>query len=154
VTAKGRPLVPRPKLVGVETPTLLEALKSPEQWTRQQARRVLQERGASEVTPALTAWVAALDRRDPEAEDHRLGALWSFEALGRLETALLVELLHSPDARVRAAAVRVVPQWKHRLDDPVTLLGERAVDEHPRVRLEAVRALAEFRGARSAELAL
>ncbi len=36
-----------------------------------------------------------------------------------------VELLHSPDARVRAAAVRVVPQWRDRLDHPVALLGER-----------------------------
>ncbi len=46
VTAKGRPLVPRPKLVGAPTRELLAALESPEQWTRQQARRVLQERGA------------------------------------------------------------------------------------------------------------
>src|SRR5262249_45195012 len=41
VTAKNRLLVPRPKLEGAETPALLGALKSPEDWTRQQAKRVL-----------------------------------------------------------------------------------------------------------------
>ena len=43
VTAKNRPLVPRPKLVGATVPELLEHLKAPEQWTRHQAKRVLKE---------------------------------------------------------------------------------------------------------------
>src|SRR5258708_39090898 len=60
VTAKGRPLVERPKLVGARTEELLEALKAPEDWTRQQAKRVLKERGR-EVLPVLAAWVAKLD---------------------------------------------------------------------------------------------
>ena len=154
VTAKGRPLVPRPALAGAATRTLLDALKSPEQWTRQQARRVLQERGASAVTPELAAWVGSLDRSEPGAEHHRLEALWTFEAIRHPEPKLLAELLHSPEASVRSAAVRVVPQWKDRLDDPVAMLGERVADEDPRVRLEAVRALAEFPSLRSAELAL
>ena len=34
VTAKGRPLVPKPKLVGATVPELLEKLKEPEDWTR------------------------------------------------------------------------------------------------------------------------
>ena len=63
-------------------------------------------------------------------------------------------LLHSPDARVRAAAVRVVRTGSDRLPDPVALLAERVADEHPRVRLEAVRALAQFPSLRSAELAM
>jgi putative heme-binding domain-containing protein len=154
VTAKGRPLVPRPNLVGAPTKTLIAALESPEQWTRQQARRVLQERGGAEVAKELAGWVNSFDRRAPEAEHHRLEALWTFEALDHPEPGLLRELLHSPDARVRAAAVRVVPHWRDRLDDPESLLGERVTDEHPRVRLEAVRALAEFPGLRAAELAL
>src|SRR5262249_6091931 len=134
VTAKGRPLVPRPKLVDSTTRNLVSALKSPEQWTRQQARRGLQERGPAAVAPELAAWVASLDRREPEAEHHRLEALWTFEAIGRPEPMLLSELLRSPEARVRAAAVRVVAQWKDRLEDPVAMLGERVADEDPRVR--------------------
>ena len=41
VTAKGRPLVARPDLVGATTPALLDQLKAPEDWTRQKATRVL-----------------------------------------------------------------------------------------------------------------
>ena len=139
VTAKGRPLVPRPKLVGAPTKALLDELKSPEQWTRQQARRVLQERGGAAVATELAAWVAAIDRKAPDAEHHLLEALWTFEALGGPEPGLLGDLLHSRDARIRAAAVRVVPHWREEIRDPVGLLGLLVADEHPRVRLEAVR---------------
>src|SRR6185437_15912975 len=53
ITAKGRPLVPRPQLVKASTAELLEALKASENWTRHHARRVLKERGAAAVLPAL-----------------------------------------------------------------------------------------------------
>src|SRR5262245_5553227 len=58
VTAKGRKLGERPKLVGATTEELLERLKDPEQWTRHFAKRVLKERGAKTVLPALDKWVA------------------------------------------------------------------------------------------------
>src|SRR5207249_2599451 len=45
VTAKGRPLVERPKLEAMKWPELLGQLKSPENWTRQMAKRLLIERG-------------------------------------------------------------------------------------------------------------
>ena len=80
VTAKGRPLVTRPKLVGARTEDLLEALKAPEQYTRQQARRVMKERGI-EVIAELEDWATKLDRLDPEYEHHRLEALWTWQAL-------------------------------------------------------------------------
>ncbi len=38
VTAKGRPLVKKPSIEGASTKELLEALKAPEQWTRDMAR--------------------------------------------------------------------------------------------------------------------
>ena len=56
ITAKGRPLVPKPKLVGATVEELLEQLKSPEQWTRDQARRVLTERGKTAVRAKLERW--------------------------------------------------------------------------------------------------
>jgi putative heme-binding domain-containing protein len=154
VTAKGRPTMPRPKLVGLDTWSVLNAFYAPEQWTRQQARRVLQERGAAEVARTLHAWLSRLNRKDLAFENHRLEALWTYEAIGQPAPALLRELLHSPEPRIRAAAVRVVAQWKDRLEDPQTLLGERVADENPRVRLEAVRALGDFPSRRAAELAL
>ncbi len=45
VTAKGRPLVEKPNLVGATDEQLLEFLKAPEDWTRHFAKRVLKERG-------------------------------------------------------------------------------------------------------------
>ncbi len=65
VTAKGRPLVTRPRLVGAPAKELLDSLKAPEQWTRQQARRVIQERGKSEFVAPLREWTNALDTRGP-----------------------------------------------------------------------------------------
>src|SRR5258707_13918773 len=60
------------------------------------------------------------------------------ETFETVEPALLLRLLKSPDYRVRAYATRVAGSWSDRLPDVLTLLAERAADEHPRVRLEAV----------------
>ncbi len=154
VTAKGRPLVQRPKLVNATIPELLEQLKSAEGWTRHFAKRVLKERGAEQVVPALTDWVKGLDGNDEATEHHRLEALWTFQTLDVAEPNLLASLLHSADPRVRAAAVRVVPFWKDRVSSPLAMLAERVEDEHPRVRLEAVRALSQFAEPRAVEIAM
>ena len=153
VTAKGRPLVARPKLDGAPTSALLDALKAPEDWTRHFAKRVMKERGAA-VLPELAAWVKAINPGDPEADHQRLEALWTYESLNTPEPELLSKLLSSPDPRVRAAAVRVVQDWSDRLANPLALLAPRVIDDHPRVRLEAVRVLAHIPEQASAELAL
>jgi len=143
VTAQGRPLVERPKLVGASVAELLEHLKAPEGWTRRQAQRVLIERGAAAVLPELSAWTAGLDKADPEFEHHRLEALWTFQALDTPEPSLMAAVIASPDPRARAAAARVAGDWRDRIDDPIGRLAPLAVDDHPRVRLEAARALAK-----------
>jgi putative heme-binding domain-containing protein len=148
VTAKGRPLVPRPQLISATTPQLLEALRAPEAWTRIHARLVLKERGAS-VLPELNAWTAKR-----EQEPLRLEALWTYQALDVVEPKLLASLLQARDYRIRAAAVRVISAWRERLSDPLELLSPRIADEHLQVRLEAVRALGQIPDVRSAELAL
>jgi putative heme-binding domain-containing protein len=153
ITAKGRPLVPRPKLVQAKPSDLLEALKAPEDWTRHHARRVLKERGAS-VLPALKAWTAKLDRAKPEHEPHLLEALWTYQSLDAVESQLVATLLQASDYRIRAAAVRVVAAWRERLANPLELLAPRVADDHPQVRLEAVRALGQIPNVRAAELAL
>ena len=153
VTAKGRPLVAKPDLVGASNERLLERLKDPEDWTRHFAKRVIKERGPA-VLPALAAWVKGLDPADPEVEHHRLEALWAYETLDTVEPDLLTRTLNSPDPRVRAAAVRVTQHWLGKVDDPFGRLGPRVVDENPRVRLEAVRALGHAPESRAAEIAL
>jgi putative heme-binding domain-containing protein len=151
VTAKGRKTVERPKLVDATTGELLDALKAPEDWTRHFAHRVLQERGAEKAMPALKEWAAKIDAAD---EALSLEALWCFQAFDVVEPKLLQTLLNANDYRVRAAAVRVAGAWSDRLPHQLELLAPRVNDDHPQVRLEAVRALSTIPNVRSAELAL
>src|SRR5262249_58133658 len=105
------------------TEALLDALKAPEDWTRNQARRLLQERGAKAVVPSLAAWVRGLDARDAEHEHHLLEALWMYQSLDVVEPDLLRTLLNARDHHARAAAVRVILHWAERLAEPVKLLA-------------------------------
>jgi putative heme-binding domain-containing protein len=153
VTVKGRPTVERPKLVDAPTRDVLDALKSPEDWTRHFAKRVLKERG-SKVVPDLAAWVQRLDANDPQREHHLLEALWTYQSLDVVEPKLLGSLLNAKDHHARAAAVRVLAAWHERLSHPLELLAVRIADDHPQVRLEAVRALGQIPSARAAQVAL
>jgi putative heme-binding domain-containing protein len=153
VTARGRPPVPRPHLVSASTEVLLEALQAPEDWTRQQAKRVLKERGP-QVLPALHTWVAHLDGSKADHEHHLLEALWTYESLDTVEPDLLKRLLESPDHHARAAATRVLACWQDRVPDALGLLSRRVRDKHPQVRLEAVRALARLQDPHAVEVAL
>ncbi len=154
VTAKGRPAVEKPKLVGAPVPALLDALKAPEGWTRDQAKRVLKERGAKEVLPVLADWVKQLDPQVAEFEHHRLEALWTYQSLDVVNPELIATLAGSANYNVRAAVSRVIGQWQGRLPTALSLLTQLVSDENPRVRLEAVRALALIPSAKSAEVAL
>lgn len=153
ITAKGRPLVPKPKLVGATVPELLEHLKAPEDWTRLQAKRVLKERGAKEVLPELSKWLVRLDTTDPEAEHHALEALWVCQSFDQVDAKLLEAVLTAKDHRARAAACRVVAAWADRLPNVPELLAPRVADDHQQVRLEAVRALAHVPSSQAAVLA-
>ncbi len=148
ITAKGRPLVPRPGSSTQPPPTCSKRSKAPEDWTRHHARRVLKERGSS-VLPELKAWTAK-----QEQEPLLLEALWTYQALDVAEPRLLAALLQAGDYRIRAAAVRVVAAWHDRLPHPLELLAPRVADDEPQVRLEAVRALGRIPSTQAAELAL
>lgn len=154
MTAKGRPLVERPKLVGASVEDLLNFLKSPDEWTRRHAKRQLKAQGPEAVLPALRAWTVALDASEPEFEHHRLEALWTFQSLDVAEPDLLAAMLGSGDHHVRAAAARVVYHWHARLEAPLALVGPLAGDEHPQVRLEALRALSQLRNVDAAQAAV
>jgi len=151
ITAKGRPLVKPPQLAGAKLNQLLTALRSPEQLTRTHAKLLLKEQPADKVEAALKKWLAELDAesaasRSPEAATHlehaRLEALWAYQNIGRVNEPLLERLLESADHRVRAAAVRVLVDWRHDVGDSLKRLAAAADDLHPRVRVEAVSGLA------------
>ena len=55
-------------------------------------------------------------------------------------------MLICPEPKARAAATRVLCYWRDRVEEPLALLQKQVADEHPRVRLEAVRALSFFAG--------
>ena len=133
LSAKGRPPVPQPDLAAMDAPALLEQLRSPERWTRTQARRLLFWKPSAEVLPALDAWIAGLTD-----ESLLRQAMGICEAHETARPGLLARLLVSPDARVRAYATRMAGAWSDRLPDAVALLRERAADPAARVRLEAI----------------
>ena len=142
VTARGRALAPRPRIDGASVQDLLNLLKEPEDFTRMQARLALRERDPSEVLPALKTWFHRIRSTGPEADHERLEALWTCENLNAVDPEILDRVLKADEPRARAAAVRVVSHWADQLPDPLRLLEPMVKDEFPRVRLEAVRALA------------
>ena len=154
ITAKGRPLVEPPNLAGADVPALLDALKLPEAWTRRQAKRLLKERGAQDVAPAIALWVEDLDPQDADYEHHLLEALWTSQAVDAVNAPLLEQVLAASDPRARAAAVRVLYYWGDRVEHADSLLARAARDEHPRVRREAVTALEHRPSADAARTAL
>lgn len=140
VTWKGAPKRTRPDFNAASNTELLEHLRSADNFYRQAAKQILRRRG-QEVLPDLEAWVSSLSK-DDTTEHLRLEALWVFQSLRTQNHPLLNELLQATDGRVRAAAVRVLSHWRH--DSPAAgkpLLTTAIKDAHPRVRLEAVRAI-------------
>ena len=63
-------------------------------------------------------------------------------------------MLRSTEPLARAAATRVLCYWRDRVADPLALLKVQVADEHPAVRLEAVRAASFFTTNQAAEIAL
>ncbi len=162
LTASDRAPVEPPRLHDAPTADLLAALELPEGWTRDQARRLLRQRGPDDVVRALRRWLSEIDAREPAEglpgddgiEHHRLEALWVFQGLRVAEPKLLRAVLRSPDHRARAAAVRVLGDWRDEVPDATALLAAAIADEHPQVRLEAVNALREAPSLESVELAM
>ncbi len=152
VTAKGRPLVPRPKLLGVPIQEVLDHLKDPEDYTRFQARRALFDLGVEKVLPELNAWVAALDKNAADYDDHCIEALWVYATLNTPEPELLKATLRAKDPNARAAATAVLRRWIPKLKNPAEFLAPQIEDDSARVRLEAIVALSYLETPRAEEL--
>ncbi|MEA3210524.1 MAG: hypothetical protein QOE70_3581 [Chthoniobacter sp.] len=138
ISAKGRAPVKQPNLTAMRPGELLDQLRSPERWTRYQAKRLLFDASEAEVLKAADEWVAKLDAAAPEYERLLLEAIGVFEAHETARPEVLAKLLAAKDPRVRAYGTRVIGAWADRLPDPLALLRERIRDENPRVRLEAI----------------
>jgi len=154
VTCSDRPLLKPVKIAGEPVPKLLELLREPEDRVRYRARIELGGRDSKEVLAAVDDWKAKLDSKDPNYEHNLMEALWVHQYQNAVDEPLLKRMLRSPDVHARAAATRVLCYWRDRVQDPLGLLKVQTNDDHPRVRLEAVRACSFFTTAQAAEVAL
>jgi len=154
VTYRGRPLVPRKKLTKLSSPALLELLKAPEGWTRHHAKRVLSERVDPEIDRQLVAWLRRLDVKSPNYEQQMLEGIWLCQSRRNPQPEILLQLLQARDPRIRAAATRIIGPWWDSLPDAMGLLAQQIRDEHPRVRLEAIRVLGTRDELRAVQVAL
>ncbi len=172
---KGGKDVKAPELAKMSTVELLDQLPpvlSPNEFNRKQAQRVLIERAQSDpkARVQLAKDIGSWARARIHTHETALPALWLLQALD-LQTREFGMLLSSDNAnfdhRVLAGTTRVLATQvgntpgiptlaKARMDSTTALdlLAKRITNDHPRVRIEALRALARIPTARSAELAL
>lgn len=138
VTAKDKPLVERPKIVGQPISKLLDHLKSPNHWTRHYSRLELSDRDADAVANAIPGWVDSLDAKDADYDHHALEALWALQNVNRVNESILKKVLTAKTPEARAAGARTLRYWHGDINDPVAFLSLLAADPHPRVRMEAI----------------
>jgi glucose/arabinose dehydrogenase len=141
-----RPLVEKARIAGASVPELLDLLKAYEDRTRYRARRELREHPPEVVLAELKKWVDGLYKNDPDYWHHKLEALWLHQSLDDFDGPGLDQMLTCPEPKARAAATRVLCYWRDKVKDPIDKLRKQVNDDHPRVRLEAVRALSFFGG--------
>jgi putative membrane-bound dehydrogenase-like protein len=184
VSYKGRPKTASRDFRKDTPEQSLDALRSPDDYVVRQARRVLLERDPKTVVPVLRAWAAkqstdearlqalwmfqGLDAVEPALLEQLLGSMspqiraaavrvlagWQERRPGREGGSSSPEII----ARASAGWPNAPLPLAHRQEIPVAraleLLAKAVVDPHPRVRVEALRALARIPTARAAELAL
>lgn len=154
VVCTGRDLVKAPAIAGEPIPALLEALKAYEDRTRYRARRELAERDSTDVVSGVAAWVGSLDSNDENYEHHILEANWVLQSHNAVDLTLLTTALTAKDYHCRAAATRILCYMRDKVPDALSMIHDRVMDDHPRVRLEAVRACSFFDSEEAIEAAL
>lgn len=143
---KKNDLTPKLDLSEMSIAELVEQLGNYNERVRYRARRELRTRETEQVLSEVNRWLKQMDADGENFERNRLEGLWVHQRHNVVNEELLKQVLNSPDARARAAATRVVCYWRDQLENPLALLEKRIHDEHPRPRLEAVRALSFFHG--------
>ncbi|MBT4887330.1 MAG: c-type cytochrome [Planctomycetaceae bacterium] len=151
--------VPKEKedLTKVASKALLDRLISNDRYTRDQARRVLLERDDLSEKQVHEWTKASSD------EYQKLQGVWLQQGLDIIDFQDVRALVSADDPKVRSAAMRIVSD----LVDPATdssqpvdataaleIYRQAVMDEHPRVRLEAIRGLGKLKTAEAASVAL
>ena len=146
ITYPSRPLVPKPKIAGASNAELLDLLKVYEDRTRYRARRELHDRPTAAMMASLTSWLDSQSKTDRDYWRLMLEGLWLKQSHNVVDESLLKTMLNCPEPKARAAATRVLGYWRDRVSQPLEQLRKQVNDDHPRVRLEALRALSYFDG--------
>src|SRR5262249_32272477 len=112
---------------------------------------------ADAVAPALWKWVATrLSNADGPSradEPHLLEALWALDSIDRSDGGLVLALLNAHDPGIRDALVRVESRRFAAGVSPMDVWKSADGDEHPRVRLEGVRGVANWKWPDALEVA-
>lgn len=157
VTWKGAKPRKKEDLTTLSNEELFSRVKSDDRCVQDLSRRVLIER-KKQVIPLLQQWAEKTGNAF-----ELLQVIWLQQAMDAVDTTQLQSLVVCNDPRVRAAAMRIVSD----LADPETdsanplprdlaiLIYQKAInDEHPRVRLEAIRGLGKLNTAEAARISL
>jgi len=154
ITYEGRPLLQPVQIAGAPIPDLLNLLKAPEDSTRYRAKIELSGRDRAQVVAALPKYIESLDKNSTKYQHNLMEGLWVYQWMDEVNEPLLKQMLRSPDFHARAAATRVLCAWREKVKEPLALLKIQVNDDHPRVRLEGIRACSYFKSAEAFETAL
>ncbi len=154
LSAEGRPPLEPVIQAGKSIQELLEQLRSPELRTRYRVRRELRDRKTSEVLAAIRAWSATLDQSDPLYDRLLAESLWVEQGHHAVDTELIAKVMVAKTPNARAVAAHVLGGEFPEHSKTIPWLKQLIHDEHPRVRLEAVRALSFVETPEAVELAL
>ena len=141
LSAKDRPAVEPVIQAGKSIEELLDQLREPELRTRYRVRRELRDRETAEVMRTIKKWLAGINQADPLYDRLVTEALWVQRGHHAVDEKLLHLVMQAKNPNARSAAAHVIGD--EFADDVKALdwLKELVHDSHPRVRLEAVRAL-------------
>ncbi len=147
---KDKPLISPDLQDGKSIEDLLSQLTAYETRTRYRARRELRSRDKTDVLAAVDKWIA-----DAASDANKLcEALWLQESFRHLDPALVNRIMANDDFHARAAAVQTVSNEMVRFPGALDVFKTAIKDQHPRVRLEAVRALSYVQSVEALEIAL
>ena len=153
VTYRGRALDTPPPIGEAKPGELIKLLAHQNPRVRTLAKLELRKLPAKPVLAAALKWGGSLDRTDPDYPRHLIEILNLHGHLATPNTSLLRGALRSKDPRARAAATRLLADWRAAEPGALAMLRVLAEDEDPRVRLEAVRACSFFDDPRALEVA-
>lgn len=130
ITSKEKQQVNRMPLDELAMNELVAALESPDGWTRDNAQRLLVERGDESAIALLKAMVSGGNKFG------KLHALWTLEGLGHTDSGTYLEALRSNDPFVAQAALRLLEPLCHSrpgLKDSLQLFVSSGFEKAPPV---------------------